>query len=152
MVKSQFSYCSLVQMFRSRNANNLIDKILERFLTLITNDKTSTFEHLLKANNEITIHQINLLVLTVEVFKIIDGFASAIMQDLLLFREYTHNIRNFQIIPDETTVKCRTLGKLLWANLPEKYKSATSLHSFKRKIKTWKCETSVCRLCQTMAY
>ena len=66
-------------MFRSRNANNLIDKILERFLTLITNDKTSTFEHLLKANNEITIHWINLLVLTVEVFKIIDGFASAIM-------------------------------------------------------------------------
>ena len=56
MVKSEFSYCSLVWMFRSRNANNLIDKILESFLRLITNDKTSTFEHLLQANNEITIH------------------------------------------------------------------------------------------------
>ena len=66
MVKSEFSYCSLVWMFRSRNANNLIDKILESFLRLITNDKTSTFEHLLQANNEIT--QENLQVLMVEVF------------------------------------------------------------------------------------
>ena len=56
MMKSQFSYCSLVWMFRSRNANNFIDKILERFLRLITNEKTSTFEHLLQANNVITIH------------------------------------------------------------------------------------------------
>ena len=38
---------------------------------------------------------------------------------------------------------------LLWASLPEKYKTATSLNSFKAKIKTWKCETCVCRLYQT---
>ena len=56
MVKSQFSYCPLVWMFCSRNTNNLINKIQERSLRLITNDKTSSFEHLLKANNEITTH------------------------------------------------------------------------------------------------
>ena len=68
----------------------------------------------------------------------------------------TQNIRNFQIISNESkksvrhgldTVKYRT--PLLWANLPEKYKTATSLNSFKTKIKAWKCETCVCRLCQT---
>ena len=56
IVKSQFSYCPLVWMFCSRNTNNLINKIQERSLRLITNDKTSSFEHLLKANNEITTH------------------------------------------------------------------------------------------------
>ena len=35
------------------------------------------------------------------------------------------------------TVKYRT--PLLWANLREKYKATTSIHSFKTKIKTWKC-------------
>ena len=70
MVKSQFNYCPLAWMFCSRNANNLINKIQERSLRLITNDKTSTFEHLLQANNEITTHQRNLQVLIVEVFKI----------------------------------------------------------------------------------
>ena len=80
MVKSQFNCCPLVWMFCSRNANNLINKIHERSLRLITNDKTSTFEHLLQANNEITTHQRNLQVLMVEVFKIINGFAPPIMR------------------------------------------------------------------------
>ena len=91
-----------------------------------------------------------------QVFKIINGFAPPIMEDFFLFRENTRNIRNFQIISNESkksvryglhTVKYRT--PLLWANLPEKYKTATSLNSFKTKIKAWKCETCVCRLCQT---
>ena len=56
MVKSQFNYCPILWMFCSRNANNLIYKMQEMSLRLITNDKTSTFEHLLQANNEIT-HQ-----------------------------------------------------------------------------------------------
>ena len=142
-------------MFYSRNANNLTDKIQERSPRLITNGKTSTFEHLLRANNEITTHQRNLQVLMVEVFKIINGFASPIMVDFFLFRENTHNIRNIQIIFNESkktvrygleTVKYST--PLLWANLPENYKT-TSLKSFKTKIKTWKCETCACRLCQT---
>ena len=73
-----------------------------------------------------------------------------------LFRENTHNIRNFQTISNDSkntvrygleTVKYGT--PLLWANLPEKYKTATSPNSFKTKIKTWKCKTCVCRLCQT---
>ena len=79
MVKSQSSYCALVWMFCSRNANNLINKIQERSLRLITNDKTSTFEHLLQANNEVT-HQRNLQVLMV-VSKIIDGFAPPVRKD-----------------------------------------------------------------------
>ena len=45
MVKSQFNYCPLVWMFCSRKANNLFNKIQERSLRLIMNDKTSTFEH-----------------------------------------------------------------------------------------------------------
>ena len=56
-------------MLCSRNANNFINKTLERSLRLLKNDKTSTFEHLLQANNEITTHQRNVQVLTVEVFK-----------------------------------------------------------------------------------
>ena len=115
-----------------------------------------TIEHLLQANNEITTHERNLQVLMAEVFKIINGFATPIMEDFFLLCENTDNIRNFQIISNESkksiryglhTVKYRT--PLLCANLPEKYKTATSLNSFKTKIKSWKCETCVCRLCQT---
>ena len=89
-------------MFFSRNTNNLINKIQERSLRLITKNKTSTFEHQLQANNEITIHQRNLRALMVEVPKIINGFAPPTIENFFLFRENTHNIANFQIIPNES--------------------------------------------------
>ena len=72
-------------MFCSQNENSLINKISERSLGLITNDKTSTSEYLRQANNEITTHQRNLQVLMVQVFEIINGFAPPIMEDLFLF-------------------------------------------------------------------
>ena len=137
-------------MLCSRNANNFINKTQERPLRLIKNDKTSTFEHLLQANNEITTHQRNVQVLMVEVFKMISGFAPPIMKDFSLFRENTHNIQNSQMISNESkktvrhgleTVKYRAL--LLCANLTKKYKTATSLNSSKTKTKTWTCETCV---------
>ena len=79
----------------------------------------------------------------IEVFKIIYGFAAPIMEDFFLLHENTHNIRKFQAISNKSkkrvrycleTVKNRT--PLQWANLPEKYKAAPSLNSFKTKIKT----------------
>ena len=73
------------------------------------------------------------------------------MENFFLFYENTHNIRNFQIIYNKTekktvrcgleTVKYRT--PLLWANLPEKYKTAKFRNSFKTQIKTWKCDGHV---------
>ena len=89
-------------MFFSRNTNNLINKIQERFLRLITKNKTSTFEHQLQANNEITIHQRNLRALMVEVSKIINGFAPRAIENFFLFCENTHTIANFQIISNES--------------------------------------------------
>ena len=92
----------------------------------------------------------------VEVFKIINGFAPPIIENFFLFRENTHNIWNFQITSNESkksvrhgleVVKYRT--PLVWSNLPEKQKTATSLNSFKTKIKAWKRGRCVCRLCQT---
>ena len=69
MIKSQFSCCPLIWMFCSGKSNNLINKIHERSLKIVTNDKNSNFEDLLKSNNQITAHQRNLQVLMTYVFK-----------------------------------------------------------------------------------
>ena len=61
-----------------------------------------------------------------------------------MLREDKHNVRNFQEIYNENrktvkygieTIENRT--PFLWANLPNEYKVATSLHDFKLKIKNW---------------
>ena len=84
MIKSQFSYCPLIWMFSSRKSNNLINRI--HAVTM------------LEKNKEITIHQRNLQVLIIEVYKIINRYAPPIMDNFLMFRENTHNLKNFQII------------------------------------------------------
>ena len=98
MIKSQFYYCPLIWMFSSRKANNLINRIHERSIRIISGDNESNFENLLEKNKEITIHQRNLQVLMIEVYKIINGYAPPIMDNFFIFRENTHNLRNFQII------------------------------------------------------
>ena len=64
------------------------------------------------------------------------------MDNFFIFRENTHNLRNFEIILNENkktirygseTISYRT--PLLWANIPEEYKLANSLSEFKSKIK-----------------
>ena len=67
-------------MFSSRRSNNLINKVDERSLRLITNDENSSFETFLQNINDITVHQRNLQILMTEVYKIVKGEAPAIMK------------------------------------------------------------------------
>ena len=60
-------------MFSTRKAKNLISRIHERSIRIVSGDNESNFENLLEKNKEITIHQRNLQVLMIEVFKIING-------------------------------------------------------------------------------
>ena len=89
-----------------------------------------------------------------EVYKIKNGYTPQIMDDIFMFRENTHNLRNFQIKLNKSkeTVRCgsETISyrtPFLWANLLEEYKLANSLSELKSKIKRWKCDTCVCCLC-----
>ena len=81
MIKSQFSYCPLIWMF-SRKANNLINRMHERFIWIVSGDIESNFENLLEKNKKITIHKRKLQVLIIEVDKIINGYAPPTMDTL----------------------------------------------------------------------
>ena len=120
-------------MFSSRKANNLINRIHERSIRIVSGDNESNFENLLEKNKEITIHQRNLQVLMTEVFKIINGYTPPIMDNFFIFRGNTYG---------SETISYRT--PLFWANIPEEYKLADSLSEFKSKKKTWKCDTCMC--------
>ena len=75
---------------------------------MVSGDNESNFQNLSENNKEITIHQRNLQVLMIEVYKIINGYAPPIMDNFFIFRENTHNLRNFQII-------LKTKSSKIWA-------------------------------------
>ena len=71
IIKSQFSYCSLVWMFCSRTSNNMINKLHERSLRSILNDYSSD-------NNDTCNHNRNIQALLIEVFKMKNELAPPI--------------------------------------------------------------------------
>ena len=69
-VISQFNYCPLIWMFHNRALNNRINKIHERTLRLLYQNKNLYFSDLLELDNAVTIHQRKLQVLVTETFKV----------------------------------------------------------------------------------
>ena len=102
-ILSQFSYCPLVWMCHSRTLNNKINKLHERALRLVYDDKQSTCEELLNINKSITIHHRNLQVLVTELYKVHYGLAPEPMNDIFEKRGVTYNFIN------NSTLKTRNI-------------------------------------------
>ena len=96
-ITSQFSYCSLIWMFHSRNLNNKINQIHERALRLVYLNDLSFYE-LLDLDNSVTVHQKNLQVLVTEFYKLKNGTAPMIMKDILELSnsEYSNSLSKFK--------------------------------------------------------
>ena len=67
---SQFNYCPLIWMCHNRTENNKINRIHERRLRLIYNDKKSSFENLLDKKKYVSIHHRTLRSLAIEMYKV----------------------------------------------------------------------------------
>ena len=81
-VMSQFRYCSLIWMFHDRNLNNKINKIDERALRIAYKDNISSFENLLEMDNSVTVHQRNLQLLMVEIYKTKSNLKQSFMKQI----------------------------------------------------------------------
>ena len=67
---AQFNYCPLIWMCHNRTHRNKINRLHERCLRLIYNDKRSSFEDLLEKDNSVSIHHKNLQALANEMFQV----------------------------------------------------------------------------------
>ena len=76
---SQFNYWPFIWMFHSSSLNNKINRLHERCLRLIYNDKTSSFEQHLENDNSVSIHHRNIQTLAIEMYKVTNGLSPEIM-------------------------------------------------------------------------
>ena len=95
---SQFGYCLLVWMLHSRKLNNHINNIHESALRIVFRDYESTFQQLLKHNKSVSIHQGNLQLLAIEIFKTKNGLNPVIMEDIFKFKNLTYNFCNAETL------------------------------------------------------
>ena len=153
---SQFSYCPLVWMFCSRTHNNRINKLQERALRIVYKDDISTFQQLLNHDNSVTIHDRNIQLISIEMYKVKNNISPSSLSDFVDIRATTYNLRNkpdFQKNRGNTvhygTESIRVIAPKIWDLIPNDIKRSSSINSFKSKIKSWKTDKCPCRLCKT---
>ena len=93
-VRSHFAYCPLVWMLHNRTLNNKINRIHERALRVVYQNKTLTFDELLLKDNSIRVHHKNLQILAAEIFKVRNELAPKIMEEIFEMRTLDYNLRN----------------------------------------------------------
>ena len=148
--ESQFNYCPLIWMCHSRELNRKINKLHERALRIVYNDRDLTFEQLLEKDKSFTIHERNIQKLAVEMYKVKHNLCPKPIQGL-----FTPAIRGNHewVLPKVRTVNngketIRYMGPKTWALIPEEIKNSKALSSFKKRIKEWKPIGCTCRLCK----
>ena len=94
-IKSQFSYCPLIWMFKSKGLNKKINRIHKKSLRLILKNHQSTLDEMLDTLNEKTIHQRWFNRLLTEVYKFLNGYSTDIKNDALHLRQNTYNLQTF---------------------------------------------------------
>ncbi len=136
--------------------NNIINKLHERALRITYRDHESSFQTLLEKDGTFTVHEKNLQVLMIEMYKSKHGLSPSFMTEIFPSRQSHYALRNnneFSIPLVRTvfrgTETLRFRGPQIWQSLPPFIKNSSSLLEFKKKIKTWNGIQCGCRLCQT---
>ena len=140
-------------MCHNRTKNNKINRLHERCLRLIYNDKKSSFEQLLEIDSSVSVHDRNLRALATEMYKIYHGISPTIMNETFTLRHQTqYNLRNLTYFdaPKVSTVNHSSncvldISVLRFGKLYQHIQK--SIDKFEFAIKKWKLESCPCRVC-----
>ena len=109
----------------------------------------------MERDNSITIHDHNLKLLAVEMYKAKNGIEPNVLGKFVTKREHRYNSRQFSdFLKDKaysTTYgieSIRILGPKIWDLIPEEIRCTGNLDLFREKIRKWKIKHCPCRLCK----
>ena len=95
LFNSQFNYCPIISMCHSRKNNNKINRLHERCLRIIHNDKRSSFNALLEKDVSVSIHERNITILATEMFKVSENLVPPQMHEILKLKDQSQYNLNF---------------------------------------------------------
>ena len=161
---SQFSYCPLIWMFHSRIMNNKINRLHERCMRLIYEDKTSSFEELLEQDKSVSIGTCKWTLQTLGTCKSWPKKCLKCIEVCLLLFSVNYFVDEISVIiylrknsnfavPNVKSVfhgseSISYLGPKLWDIVCLELKEWTGLNAFNNGMKKWRTKNCLCRLCK----
>ena len=158
---SQFNCCPTIWMLHSRSLNNKINRLQERCLRMIYNDKQSNFEELLVRDNSVSIHHRNIQRLAIQMYMVTNAMSPNIMSEIFQLRESTHyhlrHTSQFMAHPIHGVYNGSESASYLGPEIPQlippplsppEIKVNESLAGFKETIEKWKPNDCPCRPCK----
>ena len=125
----------------------------ERVLRITFDDRSSSFEDLLKKDNLVSIHHRNIQALATEMFKVKNNIALEIMKELFAPKMSSYDLRNNNSFKRRRvnsvwhgTESVSYLGPKIWDLVPNEIKESKSLNALKFKIKRGVSERCSCRI------
>ena len=153
-ILSQFKYCPVVWHFCKKRKIDMMEKIQERALRFVYNDKESTYMTLLTKANRKTLYNDRLKSIAIEVYKSLHGISPYYLRDMFSIKDCHYDLRNVYILkqPYVNTVTYgimshRYHGAKIWNNLPCTIKCAETLSHFKTMLSSYNGNLCNCALC-----
>ena len=143
-------------MCHSRENNNKINRLHERCLRIIYNDKRSSFNALLEKDGSVSIHERNIKILATGMFKVSKNLAPPQMHEIFKLKDQPQYNLRYNSLFSRSLVKSvykgteslSFLGPKIWDILPNIYKDIPDLNSFKAALKKWRPVNFPCRICK----
>ena len=153
-IVSHFNYCPVIWHFCSKRKTKMLDKIQERSLRFVFNDKLSSYDDLLKRIKKDPLHVTRLKSILILVYKCINNLCPTYVNSLFTIKVSVYTMRDNLLTqqPKMNTVfhglnSLLYHGSKMWNSLPVYIKNATSLQRFKSLIKKYKKPLCTCHHC-----
>ena len=156
-VLSNFNYCPVVWHACGAINTKKLEKVQFRALKFVFSDYSSSYIELLNRAKLPSLEVSRLRSFAIEVYKAYKKISPSYINNLVEQHKSGYNLRkrdkNIMIRPNRTTKyglhSFRHTGGMLWNALPEEYKGAKDLKTFKLLIQTWSggplCSCTLCR-------
>ena len=130
-------------MCHNRTTNRKINRLHERCLRIIYNDRQSSFKMLLEKDSSVSIHDRNIQCLATEMYKVSNGLSRPIISNIFIQKNcHPYNLRlnsQFSRPPVRSvfhgTESISYLGPVIWDILPDSYKNLPNFSVCKNRIK-----------------
>jgi hypothetical protein len=157
-ILSNFNYCPIVWHFCGKVSTKKIEKIQERALRFMLNDKDSPYSSLLDKCGYPTLFIRRIRTIASEVFKSLNNLNPAFMNEMFEVKNVSYDLRDSKILcqPKFNNITYgkstfKYYGGHIWNGLPNEIKTSTDIDQFKSLLRTWEGPKCQCTMCNALS-